>query len=678
MKKKELLEMKKLSATPKILELVQQDNETIKTVHYTYSGHENYHIYQRYQYYRAVVQNGVLKVAVFSRKRLACGDMDPEYEIYLSKEKNTHLTYVPASGKWRKGKIDRLNYDLDNGYCYGNKPWASEENKKLVNDYLGTGTMEVKTAILTFQNKVGADKLKKKHKSELEEIDAVMNEVPELPKDFDKWVLDSAFIHEHYLLYESGSKENTAYCTHCKKWVKLKEAPRHNKNGTCPSCKSIALLKSWRKQKYLTGEKNVGIIQKLMDGSGYILRRFLCKTKRTRENGWKLEEERRWETQRFKLDGHFRKQDSFKWGEYKNTGVIRWCYEIKSGWGGHYYSGNEQCILYTRNLKRLRKNTEMQYIPIEELWRRNPGSYCSVIDGLRWLINHQKVEYLIKAKLYRLAWDLMKNGGYRQTGTVDWEQTKPWKALRIQKEQIAMCIKMDITERQLDVLQRANAAEIKLTEEQICFFTREIGPDLVGEIFQYGHPAKFRKYMGELLAEKENKIGDYMDYLEDIKKLRIRPDLDVLFPRNFQQIHQRLALQRQEQEDAIKKMEIEQKDRLLQAMLPELQEVYSMEDENFIIILPTCKEDFNREGRENHNCVGGSYFDKMLEETGQTKIVLQVDMVSEKILQEYINCNEAAQVLFDEGTKKDRLISRCARGKCRSAYGYFWRYKEGE
>ena len=31
------------------------------------------------------------------------------------------------------------------------------------------------------------------------------------------------------------------------------------------------------------------------------------------------------------------------------------------------------------------------------------------------------------------------------------------------------------------------------------------------------------------------------------------------------------------------------------------------------MVLPECKEDFNREGRENHNCVGGSYFDKMLE-----------------------------------------------------------------
>lgn len=63
---------------------------------------------------------------------------------------------------------------------------------------------------------------------------------------------------------------------------------------------------------------------------------------------------------------------------------------------------------------------------------------------------------------------------------------------------------------------------------------------------------------------------------------------------------------------------------------------------------------------------------------GQTRPVLQIDIKSGEVLQEYINCNEAARTLFGEGTTNDRLISRCARKKCRSAYGYFWRYKGSE
>lgn len=131
--------------------------------------------------------------------------------------------------------------------------------------------------------------------------------------------------------------------------------------------------------------------------------------------------------------------------------------------------------------------------------------------------------------------------------------------------------------------------------------------------------------------------------LEDMEYLQIPPTEDVLFPRNFQQTHQRLALQRREKEDTIRKMEIAEKDKLLQAILPELEEIYQFEDQQFCIVLPTCKEDFNREGRENHNCVGGSYYNKML--GGQScvmflrrkeepdKAFCTVEMNGEKIIQ---------------------------------------------
>ena len=63
---------------------------------------------------------------------------------------------------------------------------------------------------------------------------------------------------------------------------------------------------------------------------------------------------------------------------------------------------------------------------------------------------------------------------------------------------------------------------------------------------------------------------------------------------------------------------------------------------------------------------------------GQTRPVLQISIDTGEVLQEHVNCNEAARFLFGEGTTKDRLISRCARGKCKSAYCFLWRYKEGE
>ena len=67
---------------------------------------------------------------------------------------------------------------------------------------------------------------------------------------------------------------------------------------------------------------------------------------------------------------------------------------------------------------------------------------------------------------------------------------------------------------------------------------------------------------------------------------------------------------------------------------------------------------------------------KINAERGLTKTVLQMD-ADGKVLNRFKNCYEAARFLFGENTNKDRLISRCARGKCNSAYGFRWAYGDG-
>ena len=67
---------------------------------------------------------------------------------------------------------------------------------------------------------------------------------------------------------------------------------------------------------------------------------------------------------------------------------------------------------------------------------------------------------------------------------------------------------------------------------------------------------------------------------------------------------------------------------------------------------------------------------KINREKGLTKKVLQIK--NDEVIGVFDNCHEAARSLFGEGFEtKDRLISRCARGACKSAYGYEWRYERG-
>jgi hypothetical protein len=81
--------------------------------------------------------------------------------------------------------------------------------------------------------------------------------------------------------------------------------------------------------------------------------------------------------------------------------------------------------------------------------------------------------------------------------------------------------------------------------------------------------------------------------------------------------------------------------------------------------------------RESHNtCEYRAKMRQINNECSNTVPVAQFDFSGNRI-QEYENCAVAALALFGTATTtQDRLISRCARGKAKSAYGYKWRYAQ--
>ena len=66
--KKELLSMKKISATKEMQEMVKNDFGEEAQRRYCNGSVERYWIYKRYLYFRAIVQNNLLKVACFRRE----------------------------------------------------------------------------------------------------------------------------------------------------------------------------------------------------------------------------------------------------------------------------------------------------------------------------------------------------------------------------------------------------------------------------------------------------------------------------------------------------------------------------------------------------------------------------------------------------------------------------------
>lgn len=281
MKKAGLLDKAPLMALPYMVQRAKNDIAERKP--YPYS-HGYYYVYKTRKYFRAqeTCMEDVLEVDVYTRRDMVLDRKEPRFRIFLNNKEQDFITWDCVHSKWSKAKIDFLDYeDKDTAYSTGKKDQASEETKKVVNEFLGSSSMyDVGTAIRQFQVNIRKDALEKQHRLITDAIDERMAVVPNLPPSFEKWVRSNTT--EDYIFY----KDKTGYCDHCREMVSLGEKPRHNTVGKCTRCGRTIIYKSWCKQLTVQDETRVEILQKLQDGTGYVLRSFAVRKRNKREYGY--------------------------------------------------------------------------------------------------------------------------------------------------------------------------------------------------------------------------------------------------------------------------------------------------------------------------------------------------------------------------------------------------------
>lgn len=107
MNKKILTEMKSLKATTRMMKIVAEDIPRKEKCNW--SG-KVYDIYQYNLYMRCVVQQDILKVAIFIPAYMRMGSRMPSFEVYCSKKDGKFLMYDRLTAKWRTSKLDRINW----------------------------------------------------------------------------------------------------------------------------------------------------------------------------------------------------------------------------------------------------------------------------------------------------------------------------------------------------------------------------------------------------------------------------------------------------------------------------------------------------------------------------------------------------------------------------------------
>ncbi len=561
------------------------------------------------RFYRAIVKDGILKVAVWNFcTRTATLTAEPDYEIYVDKDNNTWENRDVSQNSWGKARIENLNMPTSYEDYYGVKGYEPQQDRKLVNKYFESDKNKtIRDVVLKFQKEIAREKLQRAHSAELSVIDAVMYQVPEEPKDFEDWIVKEAFCNSQYMLYDKAAGKSR--CTSCWGIVDYKKDFRHNQEGKCPLCHSDVMYKSWNKQKVIQDNKIIGTLQRLKDDTGYVIRQWKVRIRYQKNNDY-TKELFRYEYLRYEMSDDFRIGRRYEWGEYKNTRQYRWCYHINHGLSGYCsdFHLRPECILYPRNITRLLKNTELKYMPVAKLLRRKRGRYIEVDKVFGSCYRYPQIEMLLKVGLVSVAYDIIRGHDQR----MQWNGESPWKYLGISKDYYKMALKKDPSIKEVQVMRIAMENHRMLNFGQIVFYAKYFNREDTRNLLELGHTDKMHRYLQELQEKSKEYLQDYIDYIHDLDYMNLPKTKAALFPKDFQAVHRQVAEMRVDKENKHEKEEIRKKNRRFQKLLPEIQELYKVEDEQFCIVIPACKKDFQLEGQLQHNCVGGTYFDKML------------------------------------------------------------------
>ncbi len=615
MRKKELEKLKKPLAADELLKMAGEDKgEFIRYSHHFNNDPENGYVkYRHHRYFMAAVEGGYLVVGMFLRKDLVAGEREACMYLYFSKD--DFITYDVRKGKWSAAKIDMLDYDREPGQRQEDFAYSRKRDEQCVNDFFGYEKKKLETAVFDFQCSVRKEKVRLKQKRETDRIDRVMECVPEIPAGFLAWVEGDGTYGSRYIFYhaEERGRAKSGRCSCCGADVMI-EKPKRGEQRKCPSCGRAAFLHSWNQGKSVQDTAVVGLIQKMTDGSGIVVRRFQIEKSYYRENEWKhftgwREDVRETYSMELHTRGHY------EYGQFRSTGISRWCTTanepaMKNWYKDGYYFDDAR--FYPGNIRQLRKGTIFQYVPLEGILRKNPGKYIKK-DALLWTIKTRpQIEYLYKMKLYRLA------GQYLNEEFELGQGRKPWEKLTITKEQLEDCIRHNAGWADVKIMQQLTELGYRASWQDTEWLKENVTGAGIRTLLPGTTIHRLKRYLKAQQRENETNravlLQEYIDYMDMARKLDWDiQDEFIRFPRKLEEAHDNAAELINERREELARLEQDKKDAAYEKLLPRMKELYGYEDDAYKIVIPEKKADFIAEGQEQHNCVGGVYFDRVLE-----------------------------------------------------------------
>lgn len=612
MRKEELRNLKRINATPAMVQLAKNNNKKMqyKT---QYGG-----CIERNTVYDIMVhcqtRGKYLMVCVFLPEQVERGELAPAYEIYCNPEGDEYITRILINGKehkWSRAMADNIKR-IGNAIWEDSRNemkqriWQNPEGKKTIQQFLETRENGI-FGLVEWQRKTRDRRIREAEERQQAPWDADMKLIPKILPSFKDWMLKEA-VEEYFIFYEYSKKGAVeGYCSHCGKTVPV-EKPKHNKIVRCPKCGVKAKCKVTSKIKTLgTKEYKGQVIQKIK--GGVVIRGFKQR-QWYRDCDYRTPRNYMNEYERILLfDNGITKR--YEYGLYKNK-KHRWIADnnyIQTA--GTDYRQETAGKLYRRNLASIKK-TALKNSAID-LWDTLPtdtARYLAIENG------NPAVEKLARIGMFTLATDLIKTG-YELKLLVQ-EATELTRMLRIDAARLRRLKTIDGKVAHLKWYQYEKTMDTVWSDEMIKDFGNagfdtssfNFLPAPISYVKIWNYLKKQKGLSGESMNHLKKTWKDYLNMAEKAK-FNIKSEI-IWKPKDLKAAHQEVVLILQSGEMEKKAKELEQKWTKVNSVLPKLQK-FEYSDDKYAILAPKGMIDIVREGTALQHCVHTCdfYFDRI-------------------------------------------------------------------
>lgn len=560
---------------------------------------------------------------VYPRKQLAKGNFKSYYTVFQTKDDYITLSRrEDGSTTWRKSAFD----NLDSSYRFSDVcAFYSAKDESSVSHYFNCTDTGFEPLIKA-QDAILAHRRKQRQIAKEQAVAARMAGIPALPRGLESWI-KSIMPAYFFYNYKRRAKTASGVCSACEHEITLPDIKQGNKT-TCPHCKhSIIAKPRSRRGSNMYDRETFEIIQNMGDGRLVIriIKAYFSYTADIPKID--IYENIR---QFISLDtnGEFCAEHYYY---AHNSGVItNWKKGIRPEYimYQHQFEGDTCGHLYTHNLPDALANTHWQYCSIADFYNHF-HERMQALPFLREYLNHPRLEHLCKVGFYNLVSDLV----YKNTAScLDETQNRTHKILGVAAEDVDFLRNLNADMSILKTFQQYD--NIKDRQQLLAWqLKHNVNRDIL-KILYHMTVHKFIQYMDKqydfLRLRKtpqktqrynsmQDLLSEFRDYLDMCQKLGY--DLKnsfVLYPRDLQKSHDRVARRLKHKADAKTKREFI-------AVYKSIAGQMDFEQNGMKIVYPSTPDDVIKEGHFLHHCVE-NYIDRV---AAQECIILFLRQCSE-------------------------------------------------